>query len=523
MDPLWLARSKLRRGRVDECISICDSLLLDNPADSAAWFLKCKAVIKQNYIDDIELDDVSFAELLLDENAMASMPRPGTSLNAAKADGSNKNSNAYDPGVRPVSSSGRPMSGFIRPGSSRPMSATSDIRGALESSRRLGTASGGGRPMTTLGREIRLGTASLSSSGANGGMVNLEKLNIKKYARRAGLSMILAEYMLYVEHNNRKALEMCAEATEYHQYQSWWWKARLGKCYYKLGMLREAEQQLRSSLKTQPMVTTYLELVNVYVRLDLPNSALDVLSEAIKEFPMEPRLYLGQARLYEQLNDTDKAFLHYKKVLFYDASHVEAIACIGAHLFYSHQPELALRYYRRLLQMGVDNAEIWNNAGLCCFYSSQYDMALNCFRKALAQAGDEEMSDVWYNIGHVAVSLGDTGLAYQAFKIAASINPQHAEALNNLAVLEMRRFKAADEPTRRDFALASAQGFLSGSTEYGPHLFEAAFNRSLVAFNSTGDYEEASKYVKMSLELYKTNPDAFDLLESLEKLLTSEH
>ena len=81
--------------------------------------------------------------------------------------------------------------------------------------------------MTTLGREIRLGTASLSYSAPMEVWVNLDKLNIKKYAKKVGLSMLLTEYMLYVEHNNRKALEMCAEATEYHNYQNWWWKARL--------------------------------------------------------------------------------------------------------------------------------------------------------------------------------------------------------------------------------------------------------------------------------------------------------
>jgi hypothetical protein len=36
---------------------------------------KCKAVIKQNYIDDIELDEEGVAEMLMDENALASMPR----------------------------------------------------------------------------------------------------------------------------------------------------------------------------------------------------------------------------------------------------------------------------------------------------------------------------------------------------------------------------------------------------------------------------------------------------------------
>ena len=93
-----------------------------------------------------------------------------------------------------------------------------------------------------LGEEIRLGTASLQTSGANGGLVNLQKLNIRKYAQKPGLSMILVDYMLYVEHNNRK-LEMSAEATEYHRFNNWWWKARLGKCYYKMGMLRDAEKQ----------------------------------------------------------------------------------------------------------------------------------------------------------------------------------------------------------------------------------------------------------------------------------------
>lgn len=42
--------------------------------------MKCRAVIKQNYIDDIELDEEGIAEVLMDENAMSSMPRPGTSL-----------------------------------------------------------------------------------------------------------------------------------------------------------------------------------------------------------------------------------------------------------------------------------------------------------------------------------------------------------------------------------------------------------------------------------------------------------
>ena len=53
--------------------------------------------------------------------------------------------------------------------------------------------------------------------------------------------------------------------------------------------------------------------------------------------------------------------------------------------------------------MGVYNAELFTNLGLCCFFAQQYDMTLNCFERALSLASDENMADVWYNIGHVAV------------------------------------------------------------------------------------------------------------------------
>ena len=89
--------------------------------------------------------------------------------------------------------------------------------------------------------------------------------------------------------------------------------------------------------------------------------------------------------------------------------------------------------------MGVYNTELFNNLGLCCFYAQQYDMTLTCFERALSLATDENMADVWYNIGHVALGIGDLTLAYQSFRLALASNNDHAEAYNNLGVLEMRK------------------------------------------------------------------------------------
>ena len=99
--------------------------------------------------------------------------------------------------------------------------------------------------------------------------------------------------------------------------------------------------------------------------------------------------------------------------------------------------------------MGVNNTELWNNMGLCCFYASQYDMTLSCFERALSLADDDNMSDVWYNLGQVAVGIGDLNLAYQAFKISVSVDSNHAESFNNLGVLEIRKGNAGREEQLR--------------------------------------------------------------------------
>ena len=74
---------------------------------------------------------------------------------------------------------------------------------------------------------------------------------------------MLCDYILYHDHNPKKGLELAALATVSNEYQDWWWKARLGKSYYQLGLYRDAEKQFQSSLKNTEMVSTTLELCKV--------------------------------------------------------------------------------------------------------------------------------------------------------------------------------------------------------------------------------------------------------------------
>jgi len=370
---------------------------------------------------------------------------------------------------------------------------------------RVGTAMT--RPVTTSGRFVRLGTASLQSE-PGGAFVNLERLNLQKYAERPSLAKALCDYILFAEHKPRKALELCAAATQVQHFKDWWWKMRLGKAYYQLGMLRDAEQQYSSSLRDQEMVSTTLQLANIYIRLDQPQKALEVYKKATENFPHETMLLVAAARVHDQLNQADEGVVLYKQVLALEASNVESLACLASYQFYSDQPEIALRYYRRLLQMGVGGGSIWNNLGLCCFYSGQYDMCLTCFERALELADEETQGDVWYNVSQLAIGIGDLGLAYQALKVALAASPQHVEATNNLAVLELK--KGNLETARSGFREANS---------LGPHSFEPSFNCALLAFK-VGDLQESFKMVNSSLEAFADHAESAELLDTLKSRFT---
>ncbi len=473
------------------------------------WLLKTRALTEQAYVDDTDLEEQGVADLLMDDNAMAQAPRPGTSINRPGTSSARPGS-SLDPSIRPVTASGRPMSGFLRPSTAATAaSGTARMRtgSARANSAFRGARAGSARPLTSLGRRVRLGTASMLSQ-KGGPFIDVQRLDLRKYAKRPQLAKALCDFLLYHDNNPRKAVELAAAATVVMGYSDWFWKSRLAKGYYMIGLMREAERQLRSALGHQPIVECFLELGKVYLRLDQPAAALDAFSRGAEASPSDVSLKLAVARTHELVGEAQLALEAFRRVLHYDASSAEAIASLAAHHFYSDQPEVALKHYRRLLQMGLFSAELWNNLGLSCFHAGQYDMTLTCFDRALSLAGDDAIADVWHNVAQVAVGLGDSALAYQALKVALAADASHAESMINLGVLELRRDRAD-----------TARSLFSSAQRLAPHLFEAWFNGALLSYK-LGDFQEAYRQVSQALEAYPGHADSLELMKQLRRLFT---
>ncbi|XP_039507018.1 tetratricopeptide repeat protein 8 isoform X1 [Pimephales promelas] len=521
MDPLFLAWSCCRRRQLQRSADICSKILSESPFDQAAWSLKTRALTEMVFVDEVEVDQEGIAEMMLDESSIAQVARPGTSLRLLGT----SQGGAPTPAVRPMTQSGRPITGFVRP------STLTGRPETMEQAIRTPRTASSARPATSAsGRLVRLGTASMLTH-PDGPFINLSRINLAKYAKRPNMAKTLFEYIFHHENDVKnvsmsgvmlwsqlfsvcmtltpprphvQALELAAAATEHAQFRDWWWKVQLGKCYYRLGLHREAEKQFRSALAQQEFVDSYLYLAKVYQRLDQPITALNVFKQGLDHFPAEVTLLTGIARIHEEMNNVISATEYYKEVLKQDNTHVEAIACIGSNHFYSDQPEIALRFYRRLLQMGVFNCQLYNNLGLCCFYAQQYDMTLSSFERALALvSSDEEQADVWYNLGHVAVGIGDLTLAYQCFKLALAFNNNHGEAYNNLAVLELRKGR-----------IEQAKAFLQTAAALSPHMYEPHFNFATLS-EKVGDVQSSFAAAQRSEDAFPEHVDTQQILKNL--------
>ncbi|RKO87883.1 hypothetical protein BDK51DRAFT_27278 [Blyttiomyces helicus] len=453
---LQIALHHLRTRRFTACIDTCSTLLLRNPHDQAAWYLKAQALAMLGAGDDADGDFDAAVVGEDGEGSVAIEPRPDTSIPTSTADRA-RGHRGVDPTMRPVSGAGRVLPGFTSGGASEGARRQLIFHRPSNSLGRAATASSK-RGQSSSGRIIRLGTASLAQVSGTANFIDIDRLDLKKYAGKPMLS------------------------------RDWWWKLQTGKCLHRLGLLRDAEAQFLSSLDDQQMVTPYRNLSHVYMGLDQPLRALEILERAATTFPSSAAITIDRARVLAVMNDLAGSTKFYKMVLQKDSGNVEAMASLASNAFYSDQPEVALRHYRRLLQLSDGSApELWNNLGLCTFHAQQLDMSLSCFERALAcaeAAGDDRaIAAVWYNIGHIGVNVGDLELAYQSFKLAVAADNGYAAAWNNLGVIEQQLTQNAE----------LAKSHFETSTKVGAHLYEPLYNAGGFALAEScfeGDSEE---------------------------------
>ena len=172
-----------------------------------------------------------------------------------------------------------------------------------------------------------------------------------------------------------------------------------------------------------------------------------------------------------------------------------------------------------------------------------------------------------YNLGQVAVGIGDLGLAYQCFKIATSVDPNHSESYNNLGVyflspLPLLLSRPSPLPLlthlqvldMRKSNLEQARSNFRTASNLGPQLHEPLYNScnfpspspslsssSLPPLPSSpspspyllslflailmykmGDFQESYKQASSALKVFPEHEESKDIINLLRNLFTEK-
>ncbi|KAI9337147.1 hypothetical protein DFJ73DRAFT_962408, partial [Zopfochytrium polystomum] len=365
--------------------------LKTDPRDEAVWYMGARAVADRDRVriaDEFDFDIRTAAgggaarTAAAGAGGGAGLPRPGTSHPHGVVTPS-----SFLAGMDPSTSShagpgaaaarrARIATGYLRPVTAAAQPGTR--AGALRAA--TGVSSSAGRMTTSSGRLLRLGTGSLMSDDATG-LVDLSRIDLKKYATNAALSRVLFDYIYNHLGDVRKALELASHAVEANDYKDWWWKLQIARCFLQLHQYQDAEKHLKSSIKDQDTLQAQMYLGKLYVETQRYQQAIETFSDASRAHPEATHPLRAQARLFEQQQRLAESSVLYKQVLLVDGTCLEAMACLASNYYHTMQPEVAHRYYLRIIQTGHRDAEVFNNLALAAYASQQFDEALPLFEE----------------------------------------------------------------------------------------------------------------------------------------------
>lgn len=255
-----------------------------------------------------------------------------------------------------------------------------------------------------------------------------------------------------------KASELVPEAPLPYQHR--------GELYRQKGDLQKSLEQLSKALELAPdNVATLLVRAGVYYELKEPEKALADIDSAIKVQPMLAQPHLMKAEILAATNHVDQAIDHLQSLLKSAPGNEQLLNQLGSFYLMANKPRKAIDVASTVLDKDPDN------------------FAARRFR-----------ADAYLNIGKHAEAIAD-------FDKALALKDDDESLLNNYAwVLATSPDDKLRDGTR---ALKMATKAAESSGYETPHILSTL----AAAYAETGDYDNAQKWSKKSVELAQKEVD----------------
>lgn len=188
-------------------------------------------------------------------------------------------------------------------------------------------------------------------------------------------------------------------------------------------------------------------------------TAESLYQQLLEEFPDAAVLHYALAQLLARQNRFEAAVPHYQRLLEQFPQHVNARINLGTILFYQGKVEPALEHFRHALAVDPDSILARKNLAAVLYARGQLGKAISQYRTVLEKLNTPD-PDILNQLGAALYEAGAVQDAQKQFERAIHIDPQSAQAYNNLGAiynvqedfvraLEMHQRAAQLDPTFR--------------------------------------------------------------------------
>jgi len=296
----------------------------------------------------------------------------------------------------------------------------------------------------------------------------------------------------------------------------------LGEVCSRDGDYANAELALNRALKLKPDSTeTLLLLARVDSDQKKPVDALDLLVRAHKLAPQNTDVIYSLARVIMSQNYYEDSIPLLESGLKISPQRADLHAALGESYFMSGKAEKAIEEFKQLIDMDP-SARSYAFLGLSYRELGRFDEARKYFQEG--QKKDPRNVSCLFNIGYIEARQGNHEAAEHLFQQALRLNPEHPEALLELANLRISsaRYVEAAELLRKFVRVADspAPGYYKlAMVERSLHQTEAA-QRDLSVFQTLSKNASTGPYPYQHLFDYLNNRSSLSSDEKAQLDLT---
>jgi FOG: TPR repeat len=205
----------------------------------------------------------------------------------------------------------------------------------------------------------------------------------------------------------------------------------LGMCQQVQGKLREAADSFRKMLALDPRIAEiHFNLGAINTQLNDVKAAISCYRKALQLKPDLTVAHFNLGVLLQQQGLLQDAGKHYQQAVAQQPGFYEAWVNWGAVLQLVGDLSGAERCYRKALNLNAD-ARGHFNLGTVLYGQGLHPAAIEAFREALRL--DPQFADAWNDLGETYRDQGDMEEAVRCYRQALKIDAAHARANYNLA------------------------------------------------------------------------------------------